>query len=165
MSFMSIKLDKNVLIICQCNAPLCRTCRGHLCLFLQLILFDARCCWSLFFLLYLWKQHLVWQRKCSRLEITSQTISGGPCDSVLTDFKKTCRKCQDYTTMVKASVDDTLEQMHELTLETDIPVEEIRGSFAYYSGSKSRKEFDISVKSSNGQLSVFLQIYFKYIVF
>ena len=67
--------------------------------------------------------------------------------------------------MVKASVDDTLEQMHELTLETDIPVEEIRGSFAYYSGSKSRKEFDISVKSSNGQLSVFLQIYFKYIVF
>ena len=51
--------------------------------------------------------------------------------------------------------------MHELTIEMDIPVEEMKGSFAYYSGSKSRKEFDISAKSSNGQLNLFLQIYFK----
>ena len=80
----------------------------------------------------------------------------------MTDFKKTCSECLDHTTTVIATVVDALEeQMHELTIETDIPVEEMKGSFAYYSGSKSRKEFDISAKSSNGQLNLFLQIYFK----
>ena len=63
------------------------------------------------------------------------------------------------------TVADVLEeQMHKLTIETDVAVEEIKGSFTespLANGLKSRRQFDISAKSSNGQLNVSLQIYFK----
>ena len=87
--------------------------------------------------------------------------SGGPCEGV------ECRDCTYpyFTTAVTATVDDALEQqMHEVTIETDVAVEEIQGSFAKSPltiGSKSKRQFDISAKSSNGQLNVSLQVYFK----
>ena len=93
------------------------------------------------------------------------TILGGPCETVLIDFKSTCRKCQDYTTRVIATVDDAFkERRHELSIEMDIPVLEIRGSFSRskITGSKTRKHFDFSANSSNGKLNFTLQIYFKY---
>ena len=87
--------------------------------------------------------------------------SGGPCDGI------ECRECiyPYFTTTVMTTVADVLEeQMHKLTIETDVAVEEIKGSFTespLANGLKSRRLFDISAKSSNGQLNVSLQIYFK----
>ena len=87
--------------------------------------------------------------------------SGGPCEGV------ECRDCTYpyFTTRVTSTVDDALEQqMHEVTIETDVAVEEIKGSFAKSPltiGSKSKRQFDISAKSSNGELNVSLRVYFK----
>ena len=86
---------------------------------------------------------------------------GGPCDGI------ECRGCfyPSLTTTIIARVEDTLEQqMHKLTIETDVAVDEIKGSFSNSPltiGSKSKRQFDISAKSSNGQLNVSLQVYFK----
>ena len=87
--------------------------------------------------------------------------SGGPCDGI------ECREClyPYFTTTVMTTVADVLEeQMHKFTIETDVAVEEIKGSFAESPlaiTSKSRRQFEISAKSINGQLNVSLQIYFK----
>ena len=86
---------------------------------------------------------------------------GGACDGI------ECKECfyPSLTTTIIARVEDALEQqMHKLIIETDVPVDEIKGSFSESPlniGSKSRRQFDISAKSSNGQLNVSLQIYFK----
>ena len=87
--------------------------------------------------------------------------SGGPCEGM------ECRDCTYpyFTTAVAATVDNALEQQtHVLAIETDVAVDEIKGSFAKSPltiGSKSKRQFDISVKSTNGQLNVSLQVYFK----
>ena len=86
---------------------------------------------------------------------------GGPCDGI------ECREClfPYFRTTIIATVEDALEQqMHKLTIETDVAVDEIKGSFANSPvtiGSKSERQFDISVKSANGQLNVSLKVYFK----
>ena len=86
---------------------------------------------------------------------------GGPCEGMQ------CRECKYpyFTTTVTSTVDNALEQQtHVLAIETDVAVDEIKGSFANSPvtiGSKSERQFDISVKSANGQLNVSLKVYFK----
>ena len=87
--------------------------------------------------------------------------SGGPCEGV------ECRDCTYpyFTTRVTSTVDNALEQQtHVLAIETDVAVEEIKGSFAKSPltiGSKSKRKFEISAKSANGKLNVSLRVYFK----